>query len=111
MSLSRVLSISLSLALVGLLSACTIEPLNASRSDSQLARGGFDASTAQILASTEVTAVDSRVAQQVRNSLLFAMNGGVQQPNGRYRVTLSVKDVTQTLSVQALLTSLTLTYL
>jgi len=29
------------------------------------------------------------------------MNGGVQQPNGRYRVTLSVKDVTQTLSVQA----------
>ncbi len=101
MSLSRVLLISLGFASIGSLSACTIEPLNASRPDSQLVRGSYDASTAQILAATEVAAVDTRVAQQVRNSLLFAMNGGARQPGGRYSVTLSVKDVTQTLSVQA----------
>lgn len=83
------------------LSACTIEPLNASRPDKQLARSNFDASTAQILAATEVAVVDTRVAQQIRNRLLFAMNGGAQQPGGKYRVRLSVKEATQTLSVQA----------
>ncbi len=82
------------------LSACTVEPLYGSRPDSQLVKGNYDSSTAQILASTDVDPVNDRTSQQVRNRLLFAMNGGELQPGGKYRISLSVSETTQTLSVQ-----------
>jgi LPS-assembly lipoprotein len=69
---------------------CTVEPLNAARSDSQVASGTVSNSTRSILQQTEVDAVTTRDAQQVRNQLLFAMNGGTLEPGGRYRVKLSV---------------------
>lgn len=74
---------------------CTVEPLNGSRNTS-----GLTASTQEILASTSVEPVDTRVAQQVRNELLFGMNGGSLQPNGRYKVKLTVTPVNSNLSVQ-----------
>ena len=83
-----------------LLAGCTVEPLNASRPDSQLVAGNYDTPTVQILASTEVDPVGDRTAQQVRNRLLFAMNGGELRPGGKYRVSLTVEETTQTLSVQ-----------
>ncbi len=82
------------------LSACTVEPLYASRPDSQLVAQNYDSTTAQILSSTEVDPVSDRTSQQVRNRLLFTMNGGELQPGGKYRVSLAVTETTQTLSVE-----------
>lgn len=101
MSSSRHLGIAAALIGVFALSACTVEPLNASRSNSALASGSFNSTTSQILAATEVSPVNNRTAQQVRNRLLFLMNGGRQQPGGRYRVSLQVEEVTQRLSIQS----------
>ena len=100
MSSFRMTAALAGLAAVLALSGCTVEPLNASRPDSQLVKGSYDSSTAQVLASTEVDPVNERVAQQVRNRLLFAMNGGELQPGGKYRVALSIEETTQTLSVE-----------
>ena len=97
----RVFSALLALSVLTFLSACTVEPLNAARSNSQLVNGNYNASVSQTLAATEIDPVSERSAQQVRNRLLFAMNGGELQPGGRYRVSLTVKETTQTLSVQA----------
>jgi len=84
----------------GLVAGCTVEPLNASRPDSTIASDNYSATTRQILAAMDVNQVNERVAQQVRNTLLFALNGGQQQPNGKYRVNLTVTSVNQNLSVE-----------
>ncbi|MEM9732450.1 MAG: LPS assembly lipoprotein LptE [Pseudomonadota bacterium] len=81
------------LALVG----CTVEPLNSSTA--ALSANVSD-STRVVLERTSVSPVSTRVAQQVRNALLFAMNGGTQKPGGRYRVDLSVVSTVSNLSVQ-----------
>ena len=75
--------------------ACTVEPLNSSVSSNAL-----QAPTDSILASTKVSPVYTRVAQQVRNQLLFAMNGGKLQEGGRYRVDLTVTPSAYNLSVE-----------
>jgi len=77
------------------LSACTVEPLNASRGTASLS-----STTQNLLASTDVSPVRTRVGQQVRNALLFAMNGGQLQPGGPYSVDLSVSPTTSELLVQ-----------
>lgn len=82
-------------------SACTVEPLNASRSDSQVASDAIDNPTRAILQRTEVDAVRTRAAQQVRNQLLFAMNGGTLQPDGRYRVKLSVENTVGRIAIES----------
>ena len=87
---SKALTISTAL-LAMFVSGCTIEPLNASRADSSVASGAVSNSTRTILQQTEVEAVTDRVSQQVRNQLLFAMNGGTLLPNGKYRVKLRVE--------------------
>lgn len=101
MLLSRKLALLAAIAALLPVSACTVEPLNASRSNSQLANGNYNSSTVQVLAAMDVDPVNSRTAQQVRNRLLFALNGGRQQSGGRYRVSLTVKELTKTLSVEA----------
>lgn len=74
------------------LAACTVEPLNgsfANNSDGSLSR----TSTHALLASATVDQVSTRVAQQVRNKLLFALNGGNPVSGGTYRIRLDVRSV------------------
>lgn len=81
------------------LQGCTVEPLNASTT---LSAGSEATSVKSVLASTEVASVTTREAQQVRNALLFAMNGGELQPGGKYKVKLTVTSNTELLSAQRL---------
>ncbi len=81
------------------LQGCTVEPLNASTTVSS---GAEATPVNSALASTEVVQVTTREAQQVRNALLFAMNGGQLQPGGKYKVKLTVTSNTQLLSAQRL---------
>ena len=60
----KLLVLALALGLAG----CQFEPLHGSRSASGTATG---------LGHVGVASVDNRVAQQVRNRLLFLLNGGV----------------------------------
>jgi len=83
-----------------LLSGCTVEPLNSSTT-SGLSGAAVSSSISATLASTSVAPVKTRVGQQVRNELLFAMNGGELRPGGAYRVDLFVTSTTSNLSVQA----------
>lgn len=88
-----------SLVLVGVLCACTVEPLASSQSNGAIGTS-VSSSTSDIMAATSVAPVDTRVAQQVRNELLFAMNGGNQKAGGRYSVKLDVKETARALSVE-----------
>ncbi len=81
------------------LSACTIEPLASSQPAGKLG-AGVSSSTGEILARTDVKPVATRPAQQVRNALLFSMNGGKLQEGGRYNIKLNVKTTSRKLSVQ-----------
>lgn len=83
------------------LSACTIEPLNRSQPDSAIAGGSASASLNAILAATTVSPVNTRVAQQVRNALLFELNGGSPKPNGQYNVKLTVKSNASSVSIES----------
>ena len=47
-----------------------------------------------------VEPVDSRVAQQVRNELLFEMNGGTLVPGGQYTVTLDITVGSRSLAIE-----------
>ncbi len=85
---------------LALLAACTVEPLNSSTPNSQLATGIQPASIGSILASTTVKPVTTRSAQQVRNNLLFAMNGGELQSGGQYNVVLDVESKSYNLSIE-----------
>lgn len=90
----------LSVALVVSLAGCTIEPLNATRQDSRIAAGAPSETVQGILAATEVDLVSTRTAQQVRNKLLFAMNGGRIVPGGQYRIKLNIEEFSQALVVE-----------
>lgn len=96
----RTFSVLVALSAVAV-AGCTVEPLNSSRSNTQVSSDTLNTSTRTILQQTEVDAVTTRHAQQVRNQLLFAMNGGTLQPNGRYRVKLNVKHSIGRIAVEA----------
>lgn len=67
-------------------SGCTVRPLLATP---DVAPGSVAAAPA--LSSIAVSPVDTRYAQQVRNHLIFLLNGGAGQPaNARYTLDLSV---------------------
>ncbi len=100
MWLFRTFSILVALSAV-IVTGCTVEPLNSSRSNSQVSSSTLSTSTRSILQKTEVDAVTTRHAQQVRNQLLFAMNGGTLQPNGRYRVKLNVEQSISRIAIEA----------
>ncbi|MDD9908286.1 MAG: LPS assembly lipoprotein LptE [Ahrensia sp.] len=89
------------LALLPMIAGCTVEPLNAARSNSALVSGNVAAGVSDILKATDVDPVNDRTAQQVRNRLLFAMNGGELQEGGQYRVALDVRTFTRTLSIES----------
>lgn len=71
------------------LAACTVEPLNGSIA--QNSDGSSSNSTTNaLLASAAVDPVQTRVAQQVRNKLLFALNGGNPVSGGTYAIKLKI---------------------
>ena len=86
-------------AAVLLLAACTVKPLNSTSSNASL-EAGTSAEISAIMKSIEVSPVSTRVAQQVRNQLLFDMNGGSLQPGGKYRVNLDVTSSSRSLAVE-----------
>ena len=83
-------------ALIGL-AGCTVEPLNATKS---MVAPGEPASVVQILAATEVAPASTRISQQVRNELLFALNGGKPLPDGRYKISLVVTPTSTFVSIE-----------
>ena len=70
------------------LSACTFQPLYAPSS-----LNNVDGNSGAVLSQVNVSAVDSRVGQQVRNHLLFLLHGGKQNYSPRYEARLLVKAI------------------
>ena len=76
---------------------CTVEPLNAS-APSGLSSGTQAFDTRAALREISVDPVSTRVAQQVRNRLLFSMHGGAPVETGKYALTLTVRNTTRVLA-------------
>lgn len=89
-----------SVLLVASLAACTVEPLNRANTDSALATGAPNANVRAILAGTEISPVDTRVAQQTRNELLRLFGGGNAAGESPYRVDLLVTSKAASLAVE-----------
>ena len=87
------------LGLLTFLASCTVEPLNAT-SSSRLGADGTSSSVRAIMKTITVDEVGTRVAQQVRNNLLFELNGGKLEPGGQYKVNLRVTPQTSSLAVE-----------
>jgi LPS-assembly lipoprotein len=69
---------------------CTVQPLYSKPEASAYAPGGG----LQALNSIGIKPVDTRAAQEVRNHLIFAFNGGAGQPaSPRYEMTLKVASI------------------
>lgn len=77
------------------LTACTVEPL---RGAGSTLGSGF---VSENLRATTVAPVSTRVAQQVRNELLFALHGGKSTVTPRYLVKLGVKATASKLSIRS----------
>jgi len=101
MSLSkRLLNINLFASVAIAMAACTVEPLTTAPASSSLNSVTAGQGTSQVLAGINVAPVNDRVSQQLRNNLLFAMNGGKLQEGGVYEVVLDVSNRSQTLAVE-----------
>ena len=74
---------------LAVLSACTVQPLNGTASSSY--RGA---------ALYYVEPVESRVAQQVRNALIFGLNGGRNPADAPYQITLLVTSSSRDVAVE-----------
>lgn len=85
----------IALGLAGLLAVagCTAQPL-----DGQLS-SALSSTVNETLRQTAVDPVETRVAQQVRNELLFAMHGGAGPATPRQAVRLTIRPLTQALAV------------
>ena len=84
---------------ISALSGCTFEPLAAQTTTAALS-GSENASVRAALSRIEVAPAKSRVAQQVRNALLFSLNGGQKVEPGRHKLNLSTKSTTRNLSIE-----------
>jgi LPS-assembly lipoprotein len=74
------------LAAAAITSACTVRPLY---SEAALATAAAPANTAG-LRSISISPVDTRYGQQLRNDLIFLLNGGAGQPTDpKYRMALT----------------------
>ncbi len=79
-------------AVAAALAACTVQPLYAPTA------AGTSAVAA--LGTITIDPVGDRVGQEVRNQLIFQLNGGKGQPaDARYRMTLAVSSSSQSLGV------------
>jgi LPS-assembly lipoprotein len=87
---ARPLALAALLACIGLpgLAGCVYHPLYGTDSYASQAPGST-------LSFIEVADVDTRVGQQVRNHLIFLLNGGRQAPEPRYEAHLRVNSFNQ----------------
>jgi len=81
----------MALAAVMFLSACTVQPV--------YGPGPGGGSVSQTLRAIAIEPVDSRVAQVVRNRLLFYFTGGGEPADAQYRMTLSVSSSSTALGI------------
>lgn len=77
------------LGLLALASACTVQPLHGTGSS------GYGGDARYF-----VEEVDTRVAQQVRNALIFGLNGGRNPAEAPYRVRLVVTATNQNIAIE-----------
>ena len=78
--------------------SCKIEPLNKRLGSAELTQTG-DSEIEEVLASLTIAPVDTRIAQQVRNELVFALKGGRKADAGLYRVEMDVSSQQQDHSI------------
>lgn len=83
------------------LAACTVQPLNATSSTTTLPGDVQSQDIVTLMKSIDVDPVNERVAQQVRNRLLFRLNGGQMVPDGRYKVKMVVVPTTSSLAIES----------
>ncbi len=74
------------------LSSCTVQPLNATKPGAAL--------TPSRLSGVEVFEVSNRVGQQVRNNLIFSLNGGGSPSGATHSLSLAVTANKAAISVQ-----------
>ena len=98
---TRFAPLAASVAAALILASCTLEPLNATRSYGSAANDGTSQSIRDIMRTITVDPVKDRVAQQVRNNLLFELNGGQLQPGGRYNLKLDVATGSRSLAIES----------
>ncbi len=86
------------LVLVGLLaltsfsvSACQVQPLNAEKPGTTATRSE--------LSGVDILEVDTRVGQQVRNHLIFGLNGGGRPEGATHTLKLDIKSVRTNISI------------
>ena len=83
------------------LASCTVEPLNASRSYGNVSSDGTPSNVRAIMKTISISPVSTRVAQQVRNNLLFELNGGKLVEGGRYNLKLGVTYGSRSLAIES----------
>ena len=83
------------------LASCTVEPLNATRSSSSVSGDGVSQSVRSVMKTITIDSVSDRVAQQVRNNLLFELNGGRLEPGGQYNLKLKVVSGARSLAIES----------
>ncbi|NKB51574.1 MAG: hypothetical protein GKR97_05015 [Rhizobiaceae bacterium] len=86
--------------LMMLLASCTIKPLNATRAASEASDNGTSQSVAAVMKTIAVSPVNERVAQQVRNNLMFELNGGQLEPGGNLHLSLKVVTGSRSLAIE-----------
>jgi len=91
--------IAIGLLALTFLSACTFQPLYAPTAYAPSASNVVGQSVA--LAQVGVREVDTRVAQQVRNHLLFLFQGGNDNPSPRYEARLQVTSFKRSTAAQS----------
>lgn len=96
----RVAGLVLAVSGLTFLQACTVQPLNATQSNIGNTNAGLSQTTADVLSRMEVAKVNSRIGQQVRNALLFRLNGGQMKEGGHLKVNLAIHSSAQTLAVE-----------
>ncbi len=93
----RLLPAALALAVLAAPAGCKVEPLYGSAG--RMETGAVDPGDARAV-SLEFAPVSTREAQEVRNHLIFLINGGRGQPaNPAYKVNLSVVSQTESVAV------------
>ncbi len=86
--------------LLMLVASCTVKPLNATKSATSISDDGTSRSVAVVMKTITVNPVDERVAQQVRNNLMFELNGGQLEPGGNLGLSLKVVTGSRSLAIE-----------
>jgi LPS-assembly lipoprotein len=99
---TRCFLIVTSIGMILSLGACTVKPLNATHNAPLAGQdAGTGSHTRVNMQTITVEPVANRVAQQVRNNLLFELNGGKPLPDGTHLVKMSVATSARSLAVES----------